>query len=152
MQTHKTFDKWLDQNQITLSMTRVMCNPNLMGKALPEPLEHFRCRLFKRDRHVDVYLSLHPEHDNVSPNDALFMLAMDAASCRLLEDYEQYKDDWLADIGECNKMHAMVAGAFWEEYATRCTQLRKLRSFLGESAFEEMLEGSMLPTELEEAS
>lgn len=152
MENRKTFDKWLDQNQITLSMTRVMCNPNLRGKSLPEPLEHFRCRLFKRGRHVDVYLSLQPAHDKVSPNDALFMLAMDAASCRLLEDYEQYKEDWLADIGESNKMHATEARAFWEEYVTRCTQLRKLESFLGESTFEEMLERLIVTTELEEAS
>lgn len=152
METRKTFDKWLDQNQITLSMTRVMCNPNLMAEELPEPLEHFRCRLFKRDRHVDVYLSIQPEHDNMSPDEALFMLAMDAASCRLLEGYEQYKEDWLADIGECNKMHATEARTFWEEYATRCSQLRRLRSFLGESAFEEMLERLNISNDLVEAS
>lgn len=152
MEIQRRFGKWMAQNQISLSMTRVMCNPNLVGQELPDALEHFRCRLFKRDRHLDLYFSKPLEQDSISPDEALFILAMDAASCRLLEDYEQYKEDWLTDMGELNRMHAVEARTFWEEYTTKCCQLRRLRLFLGESVYEEMLQRLDLQGELQEAS
>jgi hypothetical protein len=152
MEVQKKWDKWMTQNQISLSMSRVMCNPNLVGEELPEALEHFRCRLFKRDRHLDLYFSTPPEHDSFGPDEALFILAMDAASCRLLEEYEQFKEDWLSDLGELNRMHGMDARAFWEEYTTRCSQLRRLRLFLGESVYEDMLGRLELPDGYQDAS
>ena len=139
MQAPIRLDKWLAQKQISIKMSRVMCNPNLAGQQVPEAMEHFRCRLFRRDRHVDLYLSTVAEAEGVSPCEALFMLAMDGASCRLLEDYEKFKDQWLTDLGDSDKMMGTEARLFWGEYAARCSQQRRLRAFLGESVYEEML-------------
>ncbi|MCU0572038.1 MAG: hypothetical protein MUC41_03490 [Syntrophobacteraceae bacterium] len=139
MQAPIRLDKWLAQKQISIKMSRVMCNPNMAGQQAPEAMEHFRCRLFKRDRHVDLYLSIVAEAEGVSPYEALFLLAMDGASCRLLEDYEQFKDQWLSELGDSDKMMGTEARSFWKEYTARCSQQRRLRSFLGESVYEEML-------------
>ena len=140
MQRPMRLDQWLAQKQISVKTSRVMCNPELVGQPVPEAMEHFRCRLFKRDRHVDLYLSTVGRAEGISPYEALFMLAMDGAACRLLEGYEQYKDEWLSELGEADRMMAMEAGSFWKEYAVRCSQQRRLKSFLGESLYEEMLD------------
>lgn len=139
MQSAIRLDRWLAQKQISIKMSRVMCNPNLAGQEVPEAMEHFRCRLFKPDRHVDLYLSFFAAAEGVSPYEALFMLAMDGASCRLMEDYEKYKDQWLLELGDSDRMMATEARSFWKEYTARCSQQRRLRSFLGESVYEEML-------------
>jgi hypothetical protein len=152
METKRGLDKWLAQKQISVNMSRVMCNPNLVDEPMPEALEHFRCRLFKRDRYVDLYLSVIAEDESISPNEALLMLAMDAASCRLLENYEGIMDEWLSDLGESNRKMHTEARTFWKEYAARCSQQSRLRSFLGDSVYDEMLRKAELPTDLTKAS
>lgn len=140
MQDAARLNKWLAQRQISVKTSRVMCNPNLAGQSVPEAMEHFRCRLFKRDGHVDLYLSIVGEAGGLSPYEALFMLAMDGAACRLLEGYEKEKDQWLSELGESDRMMGTEARSFWKEYAARCAQQRRLRSFLGESVYQEMLD------------
>ncbi len=152
MRNQRRLGSWLAQKQISIRMSRVMCNPNLIDEQIPGALEHFRCRLFKRGGHVDFYLSIGPEGGAISPDEALFMLAMDAASCRLLEGYVGVKEDWISDLGDSDKMMAREARTFWKEYAARCSQQRRLRSFLGDAVYDEMLERLETDSDLTEVS
>jgi hypothetical protein len=139
MQAWSRLDQWLDQKQISIKMTRVMANPHWVDDQAFETVEHFRCRLFKSGRFLDLYLSVMAGDDVIGPYEALFMLAMDGASCKLLEEYQPFREDWISDLGEGDKMMATEAMAFWKEYAARCSQQRRLRAFLGDSVYDEML-------------
>ena len=63
---------------------------------------------------------------------------MDAFGCRLLEGYEQFRDEW-DEIFAGSDGNLKEIENFWEEYGGRCRQTEDLKNFLGESVYEEIV-------------
>ncbi len=138
MKAAKVIDALIHENDISMRIVKVQSNPILISSDPDQTINHYRCQLFKPGKQMDVYLSLHSVDDLLTLEDVLFMLAMDATSCQLLEGYDEQKDEWTAVFGGSDGNLEEI-NDFWHEYAGRCQQVEKLKNFLGKAAYEEVM-------------
>ena len=138
MKAAKVIDALIHENDISMRIVKVYSNPNLLSEDHDQTINHFRCQLFKPGKQVDVYLSLEPMDDLLTLKDVLFMLAMDATSCQLLEGYDEQVDEWTAVFGGSDGNIEEIKD-LWNEYAGRCKQVEKLKNFLGDSTYDEVM-------------
>ncbi|MGV8073597.1 MAG: hypothetical protein AB2L11_03405 [Syntrophobacteraceae bacterium] len=139
MKARTVLDDLIHENSISMKIVKVQSNPTIVSDDSLEGVEHYRCWLLKPGKQMDVYLSLEPMNDPLTVNDVLFLLAMDASSCRLLEDYDDPKEEWDAVFGGSDGNLEEMED-FWREYANRCRQVDELKNFLGNAAYEKMLQ------------
>ena len=139
MQNMTVFSEIVRRYKISMELKRVRKNPIVSGSAVPDGIAHYRCRLSRPGRAIDVYLSGDSSADHLmTTSDVLFVLAMDASGCKMLEGYSSIKDEWSASFSRSDGDLKDIQ-AFWEEYAGRCMQTERLRGFLGEDGYEELL-------------
>jgi hypothetical protein len=124
--------------EVALELKEVSANPILAGSSRRKGLEHYRCRLLRPGKQLDVYLSVNAEDDLPALYDVLFMLAMDASGCDMMAGFEKYRDKWQSIFGDSGRKVGEME-LFWEELESRCRQTEKLIDFLGPSAYEELL-------------
>lgn len=134
-----TLDEVISQKGITMQVEKVSTNPIHITKGLDEDIEHYRCRLAQGSEALDVYMSVHAQDGSPSLSDVFFLLAVDACGCRMLAGYE---DDFRGEkamifAGSDGNMQEMED--FWQEYSGRCRQTEKLKQFLGESLYNDIL-------------
>lgn len=128
----------IDQYGISMKLKKVEANPVLGLEAETDEIDHYECKLLKSGKEIEVYLSVDPE-EHLTLEDVLLMLAMDASGCRLLEGYEDYKDQWTAKFKGSDGVWKEL-DEFWNEYGSRCRQTQKLRQFLGDTAYNDLVE------------
>ena len=140
MENMTVFNDIVSRYKISMEMKRVRKNPIFSEDIHPEGVAHYRCRLSRPGRKIDVYLSGDSTADSLmTTSDVLFVLAMDASGCKMLEDYTDIKDEWSASISDGDgNLNAIQA--FWEEYSGRCMQTEQLRVFLGQDGYDELLQ------------
>jgi hypothetical protein len=133
-------DELIYRNGISMKMENVRSNPFLPGNGTTNRTKHFRFRLSSPGRDVDVYLSFDSEEVGELPtlSDVLLMLAMDASGCRLLEGYETWGEELTSVFGGSDGNLEEIED-FWIEYRARRKQSERVRRFLGDSAYEELL-------------
>ncbi len=131
-------DKLLGGFEVTLELKEMAANPMVAGSIRKKGLEHYRCRLLRPGKELDVYLSVSAEDDPPTLSDVLFMLVLDASGCDMMAGFEKYRDKWNSIFGDSGKKAGEME-LFWEELESRCRQTEKLRDFLGPSAYEELL-------------
>jgi hypothetical protein len=131
-------DKFIRRKQIVLETQKVAANPVLAGNSRKEGLEHYRCRLLRPGRQLNVFLSVAAADDPPTLFDVLFMLALDASGCDMMAGFEKYRDKWHGIFGESGRKPGEIE-FFWEELESRCRQTEELRDFLGPSAYERLL-------------
>jgi hypothetical protein len=131
-------DDFIQGHEISMHLEKVASNPILAGDGQGEALEHYRCRLLRPGKRLDVYLSIHAGDQPLTLFDVLFVLALDASGCGMMAGFERYRDKWNGIFGVMgNKLKEVEF--FWEELEGRCRQSEALREFLGVSAYEELL-------------
>jgi hypothetical protein len=131
-------DSMITRNGIKMQIEKVSRNPNLDAGQSDELLEHYRCRLLKPGKQMDVYVSINTADGLLTTSDVLFMLAMDAFGCRMLEGYDDLREQ-LSHIFAGSDGNLEEIEGFWEEYGGRCRQTQQLKEFLGEGIYDEVL-------------
>lgn len=139
MKNMATIESILRQSLISMDIRKVTSNPIGGNTNSGESIEHYRCRLSKPGDQVNVYLSIDPDEGSLSLSDVLFMVAMDAMSCRMLAGYGGRRSEWTAIFAGSDGNAAEIE-EFWQEYNTRCKQAEDVRKFLGDSVYEQVLE------------
>jgi hypothetical protein len=128
----------IHRNNISMRTKKVQWNPLLGSMEDSEDLAHYRCELLKPGKKIDVYLSVNSSDGRLSVTDVLLMLAMDASGCKMLEGYEEYREELkLVFAGHDGNMEELED--FWREYHGRCRQTEELRTFLGDAAYSKLL-------------
>jgi hypothetical protein len=128
----------IDQYGISMKLKKVEINPVLGREAATDEIDHYKCKLLKSGSEIEVYLSVDPE-EHLTLEDVLLMLAMDASGCKLLEGYVEYKDQWTSSFkGSDGSWQELEE--FWHEYGSRCRQTQKLRQFLGDTAYNDLVQ------------
>jgi hypothetical protein len=125
--------------EVTLELKTVAINPVLTGDLRKKGLKHYQCRLLRPGKQLDVYLTMSAEDDPPTLSDVLFMLALDASGCDMMEGFEKYRGKWHSLFGEAGRKPGEME-LFWEELESRCRQTEKLRDFLGSTAYEQLLD------------
>lgn len=137
MEDNVRLEDLIKHHQISMTMKRVRSNPILSDRD-GEGVDHYKCRLTRPGKMMDFYFSISAEEGLLTLQDVLFLLAMDACSCRMLEGYEAYRDE-LASMFVGQDGNLREIEDFWREYRGRCTQAEELRSFLGETTYRQLL-------------
>lgn len=130
-------EELIDQNHISMKTKRMQWNPILGNHS--EDMAHYRCRLQKPGRKIEVYLSIDLTDERLSVEDVLLLLAMEASGCKLLEGYEEHRHE-LTSVFAGNDGNMREIEEFWQEYEVRCKQADELRIFLGDAVYSELLE------------
>lgn len=127
------------QNSISMKTKKVRWNPIFSDADDSGDVSHYKCQLAKPGKQIDVYLSVDSADGRLTVEDALCMLAMEASGCKMLEGYEQYRDE-LSSVfaGYDGNMQEMEE--FWKEYRGRCRQAQELREFLGDAAYGRLMQ------------
>jgi hypothetical protein len=131
-------EKLVGELEVSLELEEVAANPILAESIHKKGLEHYRCRLLRQGKELDVYLSVSDRDDPPSLSDVLFMLVLDASGCDMMAGFDQYRRKWNRIFGDSGRKSGEME-LFWEELESRCRQTEKLRDFLGPSAYEELL-------------
>lgn len=128
----------IHRNNISMKTRKVRLNPLFGDADQSGGVAHYKCRLLKPGKKMDVYLSVDASESGPSVADVLFMLALDASGCRMLEGYEEYRDE-LKTVFAGNDGNMREIEEFWNEYHGRCKQTEDLREFLGDAAYRTLL-------------
>lgn len=137
MKSATVIDDLIHENSISMEIIQVQSNPILALEDPEQEVEHYRCQLLKPGKQMNVYLSIEPTDDLLTVGDVLFMLAVDASGCQMMEGYDDQKEEWTAVFGGSDGNLDEIED-FWDEYAGRCRQVEEFRAFLGDVAYEEM--------------
>lgn len=139
-------DELIHRIGISMEAERVRSNPILPGDDTGnDGIEHFRFKLARPGKELDVYLSVDStEVDNaLTVRDVLLMLAMDASGCQMMAGYEARSEELASALGGSDGNLREIED-FWNEYHARCHQTQKVRRFLGDSVYDELVNHSML--------
>lgn len=129
MAERKNMAEWVMANGITIKVTQTDSNPNMDNS---ENMDHWRCCLRRNGRQLTVIFSMGSGHNGRQPeaSDVLDCLASDADSYNNSSSFE----DWAADYRyDANSRTAE------RTYNTIGTQTGKLRRFLGNILYKELL-------------
>jgi hypothetical protein len=138
MKDKDILENLISRSGISIRIHKVDDNPILGNEKPLEGIEHYKCRLAKSGKELQVYLSINPEEGFLTISDVLLMLAMDASGCKMLEGYEEYRTEWVSMLAGSDGNLEEI-NSFWEEYEGRCKQTEELKSFLGEPVYNELL-------------
>lgn len=107
------------------------------GTRVADKVEHYRCRLVRPGKEMNVLVSAPPE-EGLTPADVLLMLILDASGCEMFRNYyDQHEEFSQKAAGTDGTIEAF--DQFWQEYRSRCHQSEKLRTFLGQNLFRELI-------------
>lgn len=133
-----TLNKVIGRHRIVMDIERVSFNPILGKAAGGGGIRHYRCRLSRPQKEVGVFLSVDAGDEVISVADVLFLVAMDAQSCKMLAEYGEFR----------NELRSLLAGTdgnldeiddFWREYRERHKQAEKVKNFLGDALYDELM-------------
>jgi len=114
-------------------------NPATSGRAHPKmDVDRYRCQISRPGKEIDVYVAVPPEEGAITPSDVLFMLILDASGCEMFKDYyDRHHEFEEIFTGSDEKLNGF--DEFWLEYESRCVQSRKLKAFLGNNLYQELI-------------
>jgi len=120
-------------------MQLMKVNQATSGRAHPPmDLERYRCQISRPGKEIDLYVVVPPEEDAITPSDVLFMLILDASGCEMFKDYyDRHHEFEEIFTGSDEKLNGF--DEFWLEYESRCVQSRKLKAFLGNNLYQELI-------------
>ena len=128
----------MSQYGISMQLTKVN-EPQANRFSLETEGDRYRCRFTRPGKKVQLYVTVPPaEEESLTPSDVLFMLILDASGCEMFKDYYARHDEFNEIISNYNST-SDVFDEFWVEYESRCEQSRKLRAFLGNNLYEELI-------------
>ncbi len=104
-----------------------------------EAVDRYRCQITRSGKEIDLYVAVPCEESCLSASDVLFMLVLDASGCEMFKDYYGRQDEFKEMLSGLGTVHDEF-DEFWLEYESRQRQSQKLRSFLGTSLYEMLIE------------
>jgi hypothetical protein len=124
----KTLDQFIGENRITIKNEWTDKNPSFDDS----PMDHWRSTLRMGGRRLTIIFSMGHGHGGKEPNanDILQCLALDAAGFENARDFE----DWCNEYGYDDD--SRKAERIYEQVRK---QARKLKTFLGDEKYEELL-------------
>ena len=138
MENEALLDRLIDRYHISMEANRVEANPVSTRKMDFDDIEHYRCRLAMPGKQMNFYVTIEAGEGLLSPSDVLLMLVLDASGCEMLKGYygkhEEFEFAFAGSDGNIEEFDE-----FWREYKGRCTQIQKLRAFLGEPLYSELV-------------
>jgi hypothetical protein len=123
---------------IRMEASRVASNPVLAPYRGTDGIEHYRCRLQRPGKKMNCYVTVDSGDEEVSLPDVLLMLVADASGCKMMESYYGRHQDLGGLLGGPDG-DLTDFDEFWQEYKSRCHQIQKLRTFLGEALFGQLV-------------
>jgi hypothetical protein len=101
-------------------------------------IDRYRCRITRPGKKVHLYVAVPAEEGAITPSDVMFMLILDASGCEMFKEYYARQDEFKEIFsGPDPKVNGF--DEFWVEYESRYQQSRKLKAFLGENLYEELI-------------
>ncbi len=133
-----TIHSLMSQNEISMQLMKV--NEARPSQVQSETdVDRYRCRITRPGKKVHLYVTVPPsEGGSLTPSDVLFMLILDASGCEMFKDYYDRHDEF-NEIISGSDAGVNEFDEFWVEYESRCRQSRKLKAFLGNNLYEEMI-------------
>jgi hypothetical protein len=122
--------EFVKQNDIKMTCEEVSERP---GNMKHETMNHYKCLLQRGSKRLTVYFS--QGYGIKGDPDVLHVLGCVASDSAGFEDYDL--DSWLAEFGYTESLANVREGE--EIYREVETQSKKLRRFLGEDLFQELL-------------
>ena len=138
MEKSYVLENLIHHNGLSMETSRIGSNPINMQQGELDETKHYRCRLYRPGQQVDMYLSVEKDDETPALPDVLLMLAMDASGCKMLEGFEECRDEWPAIFGGSDGNLKEIE-SFWQEYQCRCKQTEQFKEFLGQPVYEELL-------------
>jgi hypothetical protein len=123
---------------ISMNINKINSNPVLIQGDKSQEGRHYRCLLSKQGTQVDVYITSDPEETPPTLSDVLKILAMDAYFCGIVDGLDEFMVA-VHQIGAGSKEGLGPMEDFYSEYQNRRKQVERIREFLGNSAFGELL-------------
>jgi len=125
--------------QYGISMQLMKENGGNPGRVHPESdIDRYRCRINMPGKKVHLYVAVPSEEGAITPSDVLFMLILDASGCEMFKDYyDRHHEFEEIFTGSDEKLNGF--DEFWLEYESRCVQSRKLKAFLGNNLYQELI-------------
>ena len=131
-------DRLIDRYNITMEASKVEANPVSIRNRELERIEHYECRLTMPGKHMNFYVTIEEGQGLLSLSDVLLMLVLDASGCEMMKGYYRKHEEWeFAFAGSDGNLEEF--DEFWQEYKGRCRQIQKLRAFLGEPLYSELV-------------
>jgi len=138
MKSNSNIENLIRRYGISMQTAKVGSNPIVNDGYEADQLHHYKCSLYRKNDHVDVYLSIQPESGKLTLADVLLMLTMDASGCHMLKGMDECRDEWPAIFGGSDGNLKEIEN-FWSEYQNRCKQTERFKIFLGHAAYNELL-------------
>jgi hypothetical protein len=125
--------------QYGISMQLMKENGGNPGRVHPETdIDRYRCRISMPGKKVHLSVAVPAEEGAITPSDVLFMLILDASGCEMFKDYyDRHHEFEEIFTGSDEKLNGF--DEFWLEYESRCVQSRKLKAFLGNNLYQELI-------------
>jgi len=131
-------DDLISQYRISMETRRVASSPMPTDEDLAGEVEHYKCKLYRPGKEVEIYLAARAADGHLTISDVLYMLAMDSSACRMLEGYEGPAREWTSVFGG-SADNVKEFEEFWQEYRWRCRQNEEVKAFLGDKIYEQLV-------------
>jgi hypothetical protein len=104
-----------------------------------KPVERYKCQMRRFGKKIDVYVDAPCPGCSLSVCDVLFLLVLDASGCEMFKEYYGRREEFQEMLAGLGPVHEQF-DEFWVEYESRRRQSLKLRSFLGGSLYNRLIE------------
>lgn len=132
------FENLICKAGVSCVLEQVATNPILKGDNREQGLSHYRCHLARSGKEQDVYVSVRQDEGPLGLMDVFFLLALDACGCDMMGGVGKFRDKWETIFGT-TKTQPKEIQLFWQEYEKRCEQSDRLKEFLGEGIYKELI-------------
>ncbi len=126
----------MSEYRISMQVTKMSRNRQIQVPV--EKVDHYKCQLTRPGKAMNVYLTVPPEDGEITPFEVFYMLILDASGCEMFKDYYARHEEFnRIFVDYCTETEGL--DEFWQEYESRCSQSKKLRTFLGKNLYEELI-------------
>jgi hypothetical protein len=133
-----SIETFMDGQGISMQLMKMQEEAPRSG-SLEEAVDRYRCRIGRYGKEIEVYVAVPSEESGLSASDALFLLVLDASGCAMLEDYHARQGEFKEMVSGMGQSYDEF-DQFWLEYESRRRQSLKLKSFLGSSLYDTLIE------------
>ena len=128
----------MNRHGISMQLSKLQSS-GCLGASTEEAVDRYMCRMRRSGEKMDLYVAVPCEDGNVSASDVLFLFVLDASGCEMFKDYHGRREELKEMLSGLGQVHDAFE-EFWLEYESRHRTSMRLRTFLGVSLYEMLLE------------
>ncbi|MGC9195070.1 MAG: hypothetical protein ACP5IL_06405 [Syntrophobacteraceae bacterium] len=133
-----SIESFMNRHGISMQLMK-MDSAKSTGRDRHKAVERYRCQMRRLEKKIDVYVEAPCPECSLSVCDVLFLLVLDASGCEMFKDYYGRREEFHEMLSELGQAHDQF-DEFWVEYESRRRQSLKLKSFLGSSLYDTLME------------